>query len=136
MQASAEKIWCSAQGLLRSMLSAEIYNLWFAPIRAVALEGDCLSLEVANEFYEIWLKENYLGLIRDALVNCAGQTLKVKFLVNNALTEAPTPSDGYKSKAKAQIEFNDRSAAGRDAAFNPKNTFDTFVAGADNTFAH
>lgn len=136
MQASAEKIWCSAQQLLRSMLSAEIYNLWFAPIRAVALEGDCLTLEVANEFYEIWLKENYLGLIRDALVNCAGQPLKVKFLVNNALTEATAQGDGHKSRAKPEIEPNERVLAGREAVFNPKNTFDTFVVGANNTFAH
>ncbi len=52
MQASAEKIWGSAQEQLRSMLSADTYNLWFAPLRAVEFDGDCVVLEVANDLWE------------------------------------------------------------------------------------
>ena len=62
MQASAEKIWGAAQEHLRSMLSADTYNLWFAPLRACALENNSIMLEVANDFCEVWLKDNYLGL--------------------------------------------------------------------------
>jgi hypothetical protein len=39
MEASAEKIWSSAQELLRTMLNADIYNLWFAQIQAVGIDG-------------------------------------------------------------------------------------------------
>jgi hypothetical protein len=53
MQSSAENIWTSAQGLLRSMLNADIYNLWFAPLKARSLEGELLTLEVANDFCEV-----------------------------------------------------------------------------------
>ena len=69
MQTSAEKIWISAQQMLRSLLNADIYNLWFAPLQASALEGDCLTLDVANDFCEVWLKDNYLGLMRDVLTH-------------------------------------------------------------------
>lgn len=67
MQPSAEKIWGSAQEQLRSMLSADTYNLWFAPLRATEFEGDCVVLEVANDFCEVWLKDNYQGLLQDVL---------------------------------------------------------------------
>ena len=50
MKSAAEKIWADAQGQLRGMLSADTFNLWFAPLRACTLEGDCLTLEVANDF--------------------------------------------------------------------------------------
>src|SRR6185503_20133248 len=85
MQASAEKIWVSAQQFLRSMLNnSEIYNLWFAPIRATMLEGDLITLRVANEFCEVWLKDNYLDLLREVLALASGRSLDVIFEVNTA----------------------------------------------------
>src|SRR6266516_7983108 len=81
MPVSAEKIWAAAQQMLRTMLNSDIYNLWFAPVRAVALEGEQITLEVANDFCEVWLKDNYLGLIQDVLLHASGQSLKVRFIV-------------------------------------------------------
>ena len=56
MQVSAEKIWGAAQEHLRSMLSADTYNLWFAPLRVSILDSNCLVLEVVKDFFEVWLK--------------------------------------------------------------------------------
>src|SRR5438034_761870 len=50
MQASAERIWSAAQEQLRSMLSADTYHLWFAPLRATAQDANSLVLEVSNNF--------------------------------------------------------------------------------------
>jgi chromosomal replication initiator protein len=138
MQASAEKIWEEAQRQLRSMLTADIYNLWFLPIRAAGLEEESLTLEVANEFCEVWLKENYLGLINDVIMQTCGQNLKAKFRVNSAVhsVSAPAAEEG-KAKAKAVPEAMDRgSAVAREIAFNPRNTFETFVVGENNNHAH
>jgi chromosomal replication initiator protein len=135
MQTSAEKIWISAQQMLRSLLNADIYNLWFAPLQASALEGDCLTLDVANDFCEVWLKDNYLGLMRDVLTHAAGQPMKVKFHVNNAPGSASSAKNSIANKTKAADGSPDRNTVNRELAFNPKNTFDTFVAG-NNTFAH
>jgi chromosomal replication initiator protein len=136
MQTSADKIWASAQQLLRTMLNADIYNLWFAPLRAGALESDLLTLEVANDFCEVWLKENYLGLIRDVLAHVSGQTLKVKFHVSTHLFVPVQAAENHKPQMKEEAEPVDRSNPARDLSFNPKNTFDTFVVGNNNTFAH
>ena len=76
MQASAEKIWSSAQEQLRSMLSADTFNLWFAPLRATGMEGDSVVLEVANDFCEVWLKDNYQGLLQDVLSIAAARQFK------------------------------------------------------------
>ena len=37
---SGEKIWAAAQQMLRTMLNSDIYNLWFATVRASGLEGE------------------------------------------------------------------------------------------------
>jgi chromosomal replication initiation ATPase DnaA len=72
MQTSAEKIWGAAQESLRSMLSADTYNLWFAPLRACGQDNAGIVLEVANDFCEVWLKDNYMGLLQDVVALAAG----------------------------------------------------------------
>src|SRR5690242_6062887 len=84
MQASAEKIWGAAQEHLRSMLSADTYNLWFAPLQASALANSHLVLDLANDFCELWLKDNYMGLLQDVVALAAGRQLQIKFRVNAA----------------------------------------------------
>jgi chromosomal replication initiator protein len=136
MQPSVETIWAAAQQSLRAMLNPDIYNLWFLPVKAVGLEGDTIVLEVANDFCEVWLKDNYLGLIRDVLAQASGQILKIRFRVGEggAFVYAV---DG-KTKSKSGAEAVDRAGAPtREAvAFNPKNTFETFVVGENNNHAH
>jgi len=141
MQSSAENIWNSAQELLRSMLNADIFNLWFAPIRVRALQEDLLTLEVANDFCEVWLKDNYLGLIRDVLAQASGEQLRVNFTIANhaPADKSPIapPNAPEASRSPAQeAEWIDKSPSNREFGFNPKNTFDTFVVGSNNTFAH
>src|SRR5271168_1362953 len=125
MQPSADIVWAAAQQQLRAMLNTDIYNLWFLPIKATALDEETLTLEVANDFCEVWLKDNYLGLINDVLAHASGQHLKVKFQVNpvsaasNSLA-APAAADA-KTKAKPVVEPVDRnSSVPREPSLNPK----------------
>ena len=135
MQASAEKIWGSAQEHLRSMLSGDTYNLWFAPLHTTSMEGNILVLEVANEFCEVWLKDNYMGLLQDVLALAAGRQLQVKFKVNAASVSSLTvqPSLAKARSAEPAVERNSHQA---ELGFNPKNTFETFVVGNNNNFAY
>jgi chromosomal replication initiator protein len=137
MQPSVETIWASAQQSLRAMLNADIYNLWFLPVKAVGLEGDTIVLEVANDFCEVWLKDNYLGLIRDVLAQASGQILKIRFRVAEGGSPVHAPESKTKSKGSS-ADTSDRAAGlVRDpVAFNPKNTFETFVVGENNNHAH
>src|SRR6266403_3386599 len=81
MQASAEKIWSAAQGHLRTMLSADTFNLWFSPLRACEHDNNSIVLEVANDFCEVWLADNYMGLLQDVVALASGRQLQVKFKV-------------------------------------------------------
>src|SRR5271166_2242541 len=85
MQISAENIWHSAQEHLRVKLSRDTYNMWFAPLRPCLVDGQQLTMEAPNEFCEVWLKDNYLGLLQDAVAVAAGCRLQVKFRVSNAV---------------------------------------------------
>ena len=132
-QLSAEKIWNSAQEQLKTRLNKDTFSMWFAPLRACAMDGSQVTLETPNEFSEVWLRDNYINLLQDALTVAAGRQLQIKFKVApggaTISPEMPTP------KAKA-ADHNHERAVGVDIHFNPKNTFDTFVVGNNNNFAY
>jgi chromosomal replication initiator protein len=142
----AESVWTGALTLLRPILNPDIFNLWFSSIRALELAEGALILEVADDFCELWLKDNYLGLIQQLVASTSGQKLDIKFRHATAL-----PSMGGRGRPEPKIEhariaapirgleeLPDRSerAVGKEMPFNPKNTFDTFVVGSNNSFAH
>jgi chromosomal replication initiator protein len=140
MQISAEKIWSTAQEHLRVKLSRDTFNMWFAPLRPCVVDGQQLTMEAPNEFCEVWLKDNYLGLLQDAVAVAAGCRLQVKFKVTNAtLSPAPTATTtahAAPARAKAAESAAERGGNGHgDLLFNPKNTFDSFVVGTNNNFS-
>lgn len=123
--------------------NSEIYNLWFAPLRASALEGDSITLDVANEFSEVWLKDNYLDLLRNVLSQASARPMSVKFRVTNASITLKRPAEPVVKPLNDETKpvvledlAPERNAAVKELPFNPKNTFDTFVVGNNNTFAH
>src|ERR1051325_6057871 len=139
MQASADKIWGAAQQQLRSMLSADTFNLWFAQLRVSMLDGNSLVLEVANDFCEVWLKDNYMGLLQDVIALAAGRQMQVKFKVGSngspAVALAHPPAAAPKAKPIEQVAERATHHTG-ELNFNPKNTFETFVVGNNNNFAY
>ncbi|MCX8156202.1 MAG: chromosomal replication initiator protein DnaA [Verrucomicrobiae bacterium] len=145
MQVTAEKVWDSAQQSLRGMLNPDIYKLWFAPVRAVSVTPEEITLEVPNDFFEVWLKDNYLGLLRDAVAQTTGQALNIKFKtaapgstpVPPAPAEpAPGRAGGSRGRSRSAAEVDAINGHNREALFNPRNTFDTFVVGDNNVMAH
>ena len=134
MQISAETIWNTAQEHLRAKLSRDTFNMWFAPLRACLVDGQQLTMEAPNEFCEVWLKDNYLSLLQDAVAVAAGCRLQVKFKVTNASQPAIPVRVAVPVRTKAAESAVERANGSGDSHFNPKNTFDSFVVGTNNNF--
>jgi len=125
------------------MLKNEIYSLWFSPIRPLSLKGETLTLEVADEFCEMWLKDNYLDLLRSVVSRAAVKPMQVAFVVGapSAVPALPGISDAAAEEAAeiaaevAPAASNVRGAGG-ELLLNPNYTFSTFVVGHNNEFAH
>ncbi|HZV35090.1 MAG TPA: DnaA N-terminal domain-containing protein, partial [Verrucomicrobiae bacterium] len=134
----AERIWGQAQEQLRAMLSADTFNLWFAPLRAHALEQDCIVLEVANDFCEVWLKDNYMSLLEEVLTRSSGQPTRVKFKVtaDSSLAHPARAVESTTSHKSSKTHEPAGEKSSGDFGFNPKNTFESFVVGNNNNFAH
>ena len=127
--------------MLQTLLNADIYNLWFSPIRAVFLRDNVITLEVLNDFCEVWLTENYLSLLQDSLSHTAAHSIKVTFQVATRCVGTVNSSASIIVAQKASVqpsmveEITSRIPL-RETPFNPNNTFETYVVGNNNNFAH
>ena len=131
MQPTVDKIWTQTTDQIRTLLNTETYNLWFSSVQPVSLNQSSITLEVPNEFSEVWLKDNYFELLQNALATASGRKLNIKFKVAEGNGAAPAPAKPARGKKAAVKKANDG-----DLVFNPRNTFDTFVVGNNNSFAH
>ena len=130
MTMSHEQVWKAASKILQGMLSPDLYSRWFVPIKSLALTYDTLTLGVANEFYQIWLQDNFLPLVREAVTQSAKRPMQVKFAVANGIK-----GDG-KIGELPRPEKMPRTRAALDLNLNPRYTFESFVVGPNNNFAH
>src|SRR5207245_11622427 len=99
-------------------------------------DNNSLVLEVANDFCEVWLKDNYMDLMQHALALASGRQLQVKFKVSPALDGRASGRPLAEPKEKVAEVVSDKSTAEHEQPFNPNNTFDTFVVGNNNNFAY
>jgi chromosomal replication initiator protein len=140
MHKTADKLWAEALEILRQMLNPETFKLWFSRITAKSVTGTTIRLEVIDEFNGVWLKENYLGLIRDVLARVSGQLWTIEFEVGKAAAPSalpePPPVPAPASKPAAHNGGSRSHQSTLDSVFNPANTFESFVVGDSNTFAH
>jgi len=140
MQVATVNCWDSAQARLRSMLSPDIFSLWFAPLRAVEEDETSLTLEVANDFCEVWLKDNYMGLLQDVVSFASGRPMQVRLRIaaDGAAATLSDPARTIATNPRAPRPEPVQKAAptAADSGFNPKYTFDTFVVGNNNNFSH
>jgi len=136
MEISVEGIWGIAQNHLRSRLSTETYNLWFAPLRACGLDQNHLVLKVANEFSGIWLKDNYATLLNDVVSLAAGRKLEIHFVVVSATCSEATAPEADSWQSKRAPGAGRPANSGQALGIDPRNLFETFVVGDNNNFAH
>ena len=121
------KIWDEAKELIKGRLSPQSYETWFDPIKLVGASEGEIVLEVPNKFFKNWVSDKYLRLIEDALLVCANKKVSIAFSV-------PQANSLITVETRRQPREVDSST--RHAGLNKKYTFDDFVIGPSNRFAH
>ena len=117
MQASMDKVWTRTQKQLKNVLNEETYKLWFTSIKPVALNQTSITLEVPNDFSEVWLKDNYLQLLQDSLGATTGRKLNIKFQVTPGASVPVTKGPKKKTTRKTPAAKTNEG----DLVFNPKS---------------
>src|SRR5207247_1535694 len=127
IELTAENLWNEVAGRLKGALNETTYRTWFAEAEGTELSDDFFVLGVPNDFTREWIEGHFLGLIGAAVRDVTGQERRVALSVTERIpVDMPAPAE-----ATAHV-----GAAAPDSGMNPKYTFDLFVIGSSNRFAH
>ena len=128
IELTAESLWNEVAGRLKGALNETTYRTWFAEAEGAELSDDAFVLGVPNDFTREWIEGHFLGLIGAAVRDVTGQERRVALSVTERTpADAPVPLEAPKRHG---------AAGSMDSGMNPKYTFDLFVIGSSNRFAH
>jgi chromosomal replication initiator protein len=132
-------IWASICLELQQVVSADAVSRWFRPLRVHNYANKTLTLCSDNSIYQYWIEENYLSQLKATAARVLGESVSIIFHAQDAPKSAITPDVEPKAEpVRARKEVVKISAASTDSrgCLNPRYTFETFVVGENNRFAH
>jgi len=116
-------VWQTVLDIVQKKVNQQSYNTWFKPTELIKHDGKALYVRVPNSFFQDWLNDHIDVVVEAAQLAGIGD-IDVVYITEKAPAEIPAPSQG-------RLDFDSL-----DNMLNPKYTFETFVVGSSNQFAH
>ncbi|MGI6707111.1 MAG: chromosomal replication initiator protein DnaA [Clostridia bacterium] len=129
MNQQLTELWEKGLHLIKSELTEVSFNTWIKAIEPVSMTGDRLILQVPNDFTKGILEARYTALITNALEQISNVNYQLDFVLAGE-------EGGADHHAPAQSESSSFEEEKSVPMLNPKYTFNTFVIGNSNRFAH
>jgi chromosomal replication initiator protein len=132
-------IWDKALSLIKQDVSEVTYNTWMKTIKPKFIDNDLFIFEVPNKFSVDILTDRYVPLIINTLKHVTSKVYNVKFVIAQSQTEnIQNKKDDYLGTFHTNKELTGENKNQNlvSTALNPKYSFDNFVIGANNRFAH
>ncbi|MCK4308734.1 MAG: chromosomal replication initiator protein DnaA [Candidatus Atribacteria bacterium] len=133
--AEIEELWNKILETIKKELSPQAYNSWFSKTKVVKFGENELIISAPGDFCKDWLEKHYSDFIKDTLKRTLGLdgNLKIEFIAADQKISAPARST---PKPKANKKKPESSLKNNELALTSKYTFDNFVVGDGNRFAH
>ncbi|HKL12381.1 MAG TPA: chromosomal replication initiator protein DnaA [Halanaerobiales bacterium] len=143
-QEELEHIWNQTLNEVKEKLSNPSFKTWFSNTKPVDLKDDnILMIEVPNDFIKDWIETRYNELITDIIQNLTDTNLKCRFYTEEELNELNEVEEDNKEEVEEDSEEKNenkkntkRNEYNINNNLNPKYSFDSFVVGNGNRFAH
>lgn len=134
-------VWSKALEFIKKELdNDQAFNIWFDPIKFASASSDTIILEVPNKFFKGWLLDRYMTLMTSSVAKAAGRELKIDFALKEKGDEEVLQKGKAEEPKKESRLFwsfaKERPDAAREIGLISRYTFDSFVVGSSNRFAH
>ena len=130
IELTAESLWDEVASRLKGALNEATFGSWFGSAEGIALSDDAFTLSVPNDFTREWIEGHFLGLIRAAVKDATGHERRINLSVRDEA--AAEIVDGIAVEPPSH-RAPEPAASG---SMSLKYTFDLFVIGSSNRFAH
>ena len=126
MSSNLDSIWNDVLDIIKVELTEVSYNTWLKTVIPINISDNTIILGAPNDFTKGILEGRYLNLIKNAIIEVTKKEYSIDFIIPG---EEPAHDAGQTMKQE-NYENNQRSQ------LNPKYSFNTFVIGNSNRFAH
>jgi chromosomal replication initiator protein len=112
---------------LQKKIDQNSYETWFEPTTYIGQEKGCLYIKVPNSYFKDWLSFHYSALISESAQKLFGKVYDVKYIFDDA---------SFSFMRKSPEERRSKYGMLLNPNLNPNYTFENFVVGSCNQFAH
>ena len=135
--------WESARERLRGRLGSNNFDVWIKPLRVAECGNGHVLFEVPSRFYRDWVVRHYLDALKSSFGDDSHPAPEIQFRVEAGPQRElfpPATAEASESEAPAKARqatrVNRRRANARVGNLVPRYTFQNFVVGSSNQFAH
>src|SRR3989454_6404174 len=116
--------WQQVLDIVEKKINQQSYNTWFKPTQLIKRDDTALYVRVPNAFFQDWLND-HIDVVLEAAQSAGIGEIDVIYITEK------NPTEITNSPSQGKLDFDSI-----DNTLNPKYTFDTFVVGSSNQFAH
>jgi chromosomal replication initiator protein len=130
-------LWEQVLARVETKVNRHSFYTWFKPTSFAGEDGAAVTVRVPNALFKDWLTKHYSAVIGEAMTEVKRGGLAVNFVADmpDARVEETTIVLGPEEALVPEMPPSPPSAPGL-AGLNPRYTFDTFIVGSSNQFAH
>lgn len=157
MNKNLENVWSNCLEVIKDNVPLQAFKTWFAPIKAVKLKSNILTIQVPSQFFYEWLEEHYIELLKKTIRKEIGPDARLEYSIimennknssNPYTVKIPTtdkraiknrpvamPLDISSNPIRNPFIIPGLRKVNVDSNLNPNYSFENFVEGDCNRLA-
>ncbi|WP_106769578.1 chromosomal replication initiator protein DnaA [Paenibacillus sp. Marseille-P3787] len=129
MDSHTSELWQQILSVIQTKLSKPSFDTWFKATKALTLNDHSVVISAPTTFAVEWLESRYTKLVSSTVYEVLGKQVDVRFVIEETKPADPAPQQPSQPQQVSSDEIQSHM-------LNSKYTFDTFVIGSGNRFAH
>jgi len=128
-------LWDEILARIETKVNRHSFYTWFRPTSLMGEDGTSITVRVPNAAYKEWLTKHYSGVMAEAVSEVKRPNLLVNFIADSS---GDAPNILLSADEAAVLESAHAATLQQPGTtgLNPRYTFDTFIVGSSNQFAH
>lgn len=133
MNNDLKSLWEKTLNIIKGEMSEVSFNTWIKSCEPLSISSNTIKISVPNSFTQDILEKRYKDLVVNSIEAACSKVYNVDFIVASDIQEVDEKEEkNTQNDDKSSVNVNDEMSS----TLNPKYTFDSFVIGNSNRFAH